>query len=388
MRVTFVLPHAGLSGGIRVLSIYAERLNRRGHEVTVLSQPRTKRSLLGKMKSLARGTGWPTEPGRESSFFDDCAVPHRVLESARPVVDDDVPDADVVLATYWKTAPWVAALSPRKGAKAILLQGYETSPGHWERSIDAAWRLPLHKIAVSKWLVDLARDRFDDLNVHLIPNSVDTGQFHASPRGKRDRPTVGMLYSTLHLRGVDVSLAALEKVKKQMGDLRVVAFGAEPVSARLPLPAWAEFHYLPAQSELRLLYGQCDVWLCGSRREGFHLPMLEAMACRCPVVSTRMGGAPDIVEDGINGFLAEVENPSELSERLGEVLRLTEAKWRGMSDAALRTANRYTWDDATDLLEAAFFDMIGDTARPCETTGWRAGRWPSGRGRWKREHAI
>src|SRR4051812_18636489 len=132
MRVTFVLPHAGLSGGVRVLSIYAERLHRRGHEVTVVSQPQAKRRLSGKLKSLVRGRGWPKEEGPEPSFFDGLTVPHRVLDSARPVVDDDVPDADVVLATYWKTAQDVAALSPRKGAKAILLQGYETSPGQWE----------------------------------------------------------------------------------------------------------------------------------------------------------------------------------------------------------------------------------------------------------------
>lgn len=358
MRVTFVLPHAGLSGGIRVLSIYAERLHRRGHEVTVVSQPQPRKRLLGKLRALVRGKGWPKQPEPEPSFFDGCLVPHRVLESERPVVDDDVPDADVVLATYWKTAAGVAALSPRKGTKAILLQGYETSPGQWERSIDAAWRLPLHKIAVSKWLVDLARDRFDDLNVHLVPNSVDTKQFHAPARGKQEKPTVGILYSTLHLRGVDVSLAALEQVRRQLRNLRVVAFGAEPVSPRLPLPDWAEFHYRPPQNELRRLYGQCDVWLCGSRREGFHLPMLEAMACRCPVVSTRIGGPADVVQNGVNGFLVEIEDPAKLAGRIGEVLRLSDGQWRVMSQAALGTASRYTWDDATDLFESALCDVI------------------------------
>ncbi|MBB4382494.1 hypothetical protein GGD61_007187 [Bradyrhizobium sp. SBR1B] len=133
MRVTLVLPYAGLSGGIRVLSIYAEGLYRRGHEVTVVSQPRTRKPLLGSLKSLVFGKGWPNESGTEPSFFDGCAARHHVLALARPVMDDK--------ATYWNTAPGVAALSPRKGAKTILLQGYETSPGQWERAMDAAWRL-------------------------------------------------------------------------------------------------------------------------------------------------------------------------------------------------------------------------------------------------------
>ncbi|MBB4382488.1 glycosyltransferase involved in cell wall biosynthesis [Bradyrhizobium sp. SBR1B] len=220
----------------------------------------------------------------------------------------------------------------------------------------------MHKIVVSKWLADLARDRFGDKNVHLIPNSVDTEQFHAPARDKQKIPTVGMLYSTLHLRGVDVSLAALERVKRQVGNVRLVAFGAERVSARLPLPNWAEFHYRPHQSDLRQIYGQCDVWLCGSRREGFHLPMLEAMACRCPVVSTRMGGSAEILVDGVNGFLVEVEDPTRLAEKLEVVLTSSDATWRGMSEAALRTAHRYTWDDATDLLETALSEVVRGSA--------------------------
>src|SRR5690242_20163334 len=146
MRVTFVLAQAGLSGGIRVLASYADRLHRRGHDVTVVSIPQVRFTLLTKFKSLLRGEGWPKDRQPEPSFFDNAAVHFRLLESARPVVDGDVPDADVVLATFWRTAPWVAALSSRKGAKAILLQGYETSPGHEEPAIDAAWRLPLRKI--------------------------------------------------------------------------------------------------------------------------------------------------------------------------------------------------------------------------------------------------
>src|SRR6266571_713679 len=181
MRVTFVLPHAGMSGGSRVLAIYADRLHRRGHEVTVVSIPQARRSLLGKLKSLVRGNGWPVNTEPEPSYFDGISVRHHVLRSARPVIEHDVPDADIVLATFWRTAPWVAALSPRKGAKAILLQGHEICPGleiPEEPEIDAAWRLPLHKIVISKWLLELARDRFGDSNVHHVPNSVDTKQFH------------------------------------------------------------------------------------------------------------------------------------------------------------------------------------------------------------------
>jgi glycosyltransferase involved in cell wall biosynthesis len=348
-----------MSGGSRVLAIYADRLRRRGHEVMVVSLPKAHRRLFGKFKSLLRGRGWPKDSEPEPSYFDNIAVPHHVLESARPAVDDDVPNADIVLATFWATAPWVAALSPMKGAKAVFLQGYETSPGLEEPEIDAAWQLPLHKIVISNWLLEFARDRFGDSNVHHVPNSVDSEQFHAPARGKQAAPTVGMLYATLHLKGIDVSLAALEQVRNKIKNLHVVAFGAEHVSVKQPLPHWVEFHYRPPQDQIRRIYGQCDVWLCGSRREGFHLPPLEAMACRCPVVSTRVGGPLDIVEEGVNGFLVDLEDSAGLAERLIRVLTLGEMEWRRMSDAALATATRYTWDDATDLLERALRDVVG-----------------------------
>jgi len=353
MRVTFVLPHAGMAGGVRVLAIHASRLQQRGHQVTVVSTPQWQPPLKRRVKSLLCGRGWPKGAEPEPSWFDGLGVAHRVLERVRPVTDADVPDADVVLATWWGTGPWVAALSPRKGAKAIFLQGYETSPGEFHPQMDAAWRLPLRKIVVASWLAALAQERFGDADAHLVPNSVDTGQFHAAERGKQARPTAGMLYTTFHAKGAAVSLAALQRVRRRLPELRVLAFGAERVSPQLPLPDWIEFHYRPTQEEIRRLYAQCDVWLCGSRREGFHLPALEAMACRCPVVSTRMGGPQDFIDEGANGFLVDVDDAAALSEGLLKIFQSEETRWKRMSDAALATATRYTWDDATSLLEAA-----------------------------------
>jgi glycosyltransferase involved in cell wall biosynthesis len=288
-------------------------------------------------------------------------VPHRVLERVRPVTDADVPDADVVIATFWTTAHGVAALSPRKGAKAIFVQGYETAPYRFDPVLDAVWRLPLRKIVIASWLVDLARERFGDTNVHLVPCSVDTGQFNAPPRGKQVRPTAGMLYTTMPAKGADVAVAALERVRRRLPELRVIAFGAEPVSEHLPLPDWIEFHYRPPQDEIPRIYARCDVWLSATRREGFHLPFLEAMACRCPVVSTRMAGMKDLIEEGVNGFLVDVDDADALAERLLKVFGLEEARWKHMSDAAFATANGYTWDDATTLLERALAEIAQAT---------------------------
>jgi glycosyltransferase involved in cell wall biosynthesis len=350
MRVTFVLPFAGLQGGIRVVAIYADRLARRGHKVVVISTPPTD-SMRSKVKSFVCGRGWRIDP--EPSYLEGINVEHRMLEQVRPVIDTDVPDADVVVATYYTTAYGVQRLSPAKGAKAIFIQNYEVVEGKPNPKLDATWRMPMHKITISKWLVELAREQFGDAVVSHVPNSVDLDQFHAAPREKRPVPTVGLLYTTASLKGCGTSLKALKRVAASMPSLRLVSFGAEQPDLRLRLPRFAEFHYRPPQDKIRELYAQCDVWLCGSTREGFHLPPLEAMACRCPVVSTRVGGPMDIIEEGVNGHLVDPGDVDALADRALRVLSLPPEEWRKMSDAAYFTATRFTWDDATDLFEQA-----------------------------------
>jgi glycosyltransferase involved in cell wall biosynthesis len=352
LKITFVLPLADLSGGVRVVAIYADRLRQLGHDVTVVHRTHAPRSFRDRLRGLRRGQGWLPRARREPSHLDGLAVKRHVIEGQRPITDADLPDADVVVATWWETAEWVAALSAPKGAKAYFIQHHELWGSDSPERVKATYRSPLHKITISRWLIDLMRDEYGDEDVTLVLNSVDTKQFFAPPRGKQRRPTVGFLYhAKVGWKGNDVVARALTLAKEKFPDLHVVSFGALPQSAEFPLPEGSTFVCRPAQDKIRDLYAQCDVWLCGSRAEGFHLPPLEAMACRCPVVSTRVGGPIDIIEDGKQGRLVAVDDVEGLARCLMEVLSLDEAPWRAMSDAALETALRYTWDDATTLFE-------------------------------------
>jgi glycosyltransferase involved in cell wall biosynthesis len=359
MRITVVLPYAGLQGGVRVVAAHAQRLAQRGHRVLVISSPQVA-TVRRKLKSLMLNREWP-QP--EPSYFDGTDVEHKVLNMARPVTDADVPDGDVVVATYYTTAPGVLRLSPEKGAKAIFIQGYEVEEGKANADLDAAWRMPMHKITISRWLVELAANTFGDPVVSLVPNSVDLNEFHAPPRGKQPTPTIGILYSTSPFKGLNVSLDALRQVLARMPSVRIVSFGAERPSLRLPLPRYAEYHYRPSKEEIRRLYAECDVWMCGSIVEGFHLPPLEAMACRCPVVSTRVGWPADAIRDGVNGYLVNVKDAGALASGVQCVLNLPDGPWRRMSDAAYQTARTFSWEEATDLFEQALLLTIERRAR-------------------------
>lgn len=292
------------------------------------------------------------QPQHEPSHFDNLDATCQLLDYFRPVTDSDVPDADVVIATWWETAEWVAKLSASKGEKVYFIQHYEAFDYLPKDRVEATWKLPFHKIVISEWLLELAQKRFGDRLVSHVPNSVDTDLFNARPRKKQPLPTVGMLYSKAYWKGCDVSLRAFALAAEQLPNLRLVSFGEVP-STQANFPANTRYFQHPEQDKIKDVYATCDVWLCGSRSEGFHLPPLEAMACRCPVVSTEVGGPLDIIENGRNGYIVPIEDAVALAEKLVQVLTLPEDQWQAMSDAAYATAIQYTWDDATNRFEAA-----------------------------------
>ena len=62
----------------------------------------------------------------------------------------------------------------------------------------------------------------------------------------------------------------------------------------------------------------------------------------------------DFIEEGVNGFLVDVDDAAALAERVAENISSSKkARWKRMSAAALATARGYTWDDATTLFERA-----------------------------------
>ncbi len=356
MRVTFVLPCFNLSGGVRVVAGYAERLRRRGHEVLAVAPSEPSPTLKDKAKSLLRGKGWPGRWQQGPSHFDGLEVKHCVLPHPAPVTAADVPDADIVLATWWESVEWMAKFPPSRGVQVHFVQGYEAFADVPE-VVDATYRRPVPKIVISNWLRELMQNKFGRTPLALVPNSVDTEQFHAPPRGRQATPTVGLIYSTQAIKGCDIMLKAYDLAAPRLPGLKLVVMSSGPVLDSLPLPPGAEFIAGARDQVLRDTYAGCDVWLSGTREEGFGLPILEAMACRTPVIATPAGAAPELLSGG-GGLLVPHEDPAAMAEAVVKVCSLPQAEWQAVSDAALATARAYTWDDATDRFEKALQQAV------------------------------
>ncbi len=352
MRITFVTPVTDWSGGARVIHIYAKALKERDHSVCVVTRPMAV-PLKTRVRSLLSGRGLPPRLSTSATFYDAASYDYWVARPFRPIDASEVPDADVVIATWWETAEWIQKYPPSKGKKVHFVQHYEAFPGMPKDRVDAVLRLPMYKITISSWLRDMLKNEFSASGVALVPNSVDLKQFYASPRGKQKLPTLGMLYSGHPTKDCRTGFRALAMVREKHPDARLLVFGKTPPLVSLPLPRGATFTLLPPQDRIRDIYASCDVWLCSSTSEGFGLPVLEAMACRCPIVSTVVGGPLDLITEGVDGFLVPIGDADAMAHKAKAVLAMSDADWRKMSDAAYARATRYSWNDAVDRFEAA-----------------------------------
>jgi glycosyltransferase involved in cell wall biosynthesis len=356
MRITFVLPTADLSGGSRVLSIYAGGLQRRGHQVTAVSVNHWRPTLKDRVRSLLRGRGWLRQQKRGPSHFDGLPLDLRLLKHSGPVTDADVPDADVVIGTWWETVRWVSGLAPAKGLKVHFVQGYDIYGGLAE-DVHAVYRLPYPKIVISNWLRDLIQSKYGQTPVATIPNSVPTDQFFAPARGKQPVPTVGTIYAIDPNRATDLALKAYDLALKELPTLKLKTMGTVKVSDELPLPPGAEFTFHAREQQLRDIYSGCDAWLFTTRQEGFGLPILEAMACRTPVIGTPAGAAPELLPKG-GGVLVPHDDPAAMARAIVTICTLPDAEWRKLSDAALATATGYTWEEAVDRFDKALQSIV------------------------------
>jgi glycosyltransferase involved in cell wall biosynthesis len=364
MKITFLLPVVGMAGGIKVAAIYAAALARNGHEVLLVSPPPPEQPLRRRIKSLLTGKGWPAAKRHPPSHLDGLGLNHHVLNTWRPVTDSDLPDADVLIATWWETAEWAAKLSSKKGAKVYFIQAYEVFPYLPLERVLATYRLPMQKIVIANWLKVLMNDNFADRHVALVPNSVDRQQFHAPPRGKQARPTIGFLFGESSLKGVDLTLQVIQRLTGKIAGLRVIAFGsASPVH----FPHWnpdIEFQQSPPQDTLRDIYAQCDVWLTASRSEGFNLPAMEAMACRTPVVATRTGWPEEAIVQHVNGVLVDVDDVYGLTAGVEWALTLPDAAWRVVSAAAADTVANCSWERSAQMFEQVLLSQCQSARHP------------------------
>ncbi|MBK8302220.1 MAG: N-acetyl-alpha-D-glucosaminyl L-malate synthase BshA [Chloracidobacterium sp.] len=179
--------------------------------------------------------------------------------------------------------------------------------------------------AVSKFLKQATIETFDFDEIEVIPNFICGKHYFRTP----DAP----LRKELAPNGerLLVHVSNFRPVKRPMDCVDILAkVRAEGVNARLvmvgdgPELSAVRYHgeqlgmngnvvYVGKQANIADYLGVADVFLLPSELESFGLAALEAQACEVPVVATRIGGIPEVVNDGESGFLSDVGDVDKMS---------------------------------------------------------------------------
>jgi len=197
--------------------------------------------------------------------------------------------------------------------------------------------------------------------VKVIPNAVDTERFKPGLAERSDCILyVGRL---VRRKGVHVLIEAFKILQRRGFDVKLVIGGKGYMEPLLKFMAsdTDNIVFLGAVSEevKPALFAGAKVFVLPSLAgESFGVVLLEALSSGTPVVATRVGGIPEIVADGEEGFIIKPGNPEELAEAVAILLKSPDV-WLKMSLKARRKAvEKYSIDKIGRLYEETYFEAL------------------------------
>jgi glycosyltransferase involved in cell wall biosynthesis len=200
----------------------------------------------------------------------------------------------------------------------------------------STWRWQNRVIAVSRDVAaSLNRRAAPDVRVQLVPNGVDVERFGpalvdgASVRQKfgipESAPVVGTVAVFRVQKRLDDWLETARLVRQHQPDVHFLLVGDGPERDHLHARASAlrlddAVHFTGAHTDVRPFLAAMDVFLISSIFEGLPVALLEAMSMQRAIVSTSVGGVPEVVRHGTNGLLVPAGHPNLLAEAVLQLL--------------------------------------------------------------------
>ncbi|MFN2386866.1 MAG: glycosyltransferase family 4 protein, partial [Thermoanaerobaculia bacterium] len=281
MRIAYLLESTELSGGVKVALTQAEALARRGHRVAVVS------------------------PDAAPSWF---PLTRSHFERSSFRQSRELAAAEVRVATFWTTV--APALENAAGPVFHLSQGYEGSFSFYSdrrEEIEAAYRAPTHKIAVSRTLAQqLEAQGFGE--VENVGQVFDHDGFFPSdgPRSNGAPWVILVGPSDADVKGIGVALEGLRRWRADGGDFRLRRVSTHPPGeAERALDLAEEYHRTLAPERMPFAYRSSDLFIGPSMpHEGFGLPVLEALACGVPCLLSDTAGHREIAGEAASYFAA------------------------------------------------------------------------------------
>jgi len=216
-------------------------------------------------------------------------------------------------------------------------------------------------VSVSDALKDVMSGQGVDVDkIHVIYNGVDRKLYRPQSKSESrlrlgitaDEPTVVFIGNLKPVKGLDQLLKAFKELHGRNQNVRLHIIGRGPLesdlrkqSINLGLEEQVRFEGEQSPVEVARWMSAADVLCLPSINEGVPNVLLEAMACGTPVVASRVGGIPEIVDRGRCGFLVKPGFPDKLAEALEKSLN---REWE--HNEIRKHTEPFTWENNADRL--------------------------------------
>jgi len=241
---------------------------------------------------------------------------------------------DVIHLHSRRGADWLGGIGGRLGGVPVVLSRRVTNP-------EPRWLVPM-KYALFDRVITISRAIRDGLTRAGVAEDKIRVVHSAVPRPDpvtqwsrtrllsefglpADALILGMAAQFIPRKGHDVLLAALPKILEHYPRARVLLFGKGPLETEIRQRAdkgrLADAVRFPGfRSDLTQFLGGLDVLVHPARDEGLGIVLLQACAAAVPVVTTPVGGIPEIVQDRVNGLLVPPGDSSALAAAVNQLL--------------------------------------------------------------------
>jgi glycosyltransferase involved in cell wall biosynthesis len=337
-------------GGDRMVVEYANYLADRGHNVSLWYNIINTVFTIHPLIKLTK-IPFPTKLGT-------------VIHSLVKKLDSDAIIVDII--------PLASLLSIRNRARLIYFaQDYDES--YYRNPLKRFlirtlyfFCLNLMKIKVIAVSRELVRELIEKYKAGatLVENGIDLDTFYPDADEKlsaikENRKAVIVLSRKEYRKGLDIVVKVTNKLSYDFRTKIEVWACGETLENEIMNTKVKNFGWLGIE-ELRKILTASDVFFYPTRHEGFPLMPLEAMACGCPVVTTR---AVSYLRDGDNALVAEIEDTDNLKEKLETILRDDVLRER-LRKNGFETAKKYSLKESQKQFEKAIADILGFNSNP------------------------
>jgi len=218
--------------------------------------------------------------------------------------------------------------------------------------------------------------------IHICPNGIDLEKFKSLDKSSQceelqlseEYPLILAVGNLSERKGYKYLLMALPKTLETIGPARVVIVGEgdyrgylEMMISKLNLEPYVSLVGFQKEERIPSWLNAADIFVLPSLLEGTPNILLEAMACKLPVVTTDVGGIGNLIKDGINGVVISPGSESKLAKALISLLQDPALCERLAVNAQNTLLSQYgTWKKQASILKNLYF-QIQELSSPSES---------------------